>query len=589
MSRFLFRSLLAGFFAALPFARGAAGYLDNAALEGVLQKLQSDYPALVRFEKAAQTGPSNAVWRVEAGLGSAAERRSRPALLVVAGAEGTDLAGTSVALSWLEGLVRTNAQMTATNKLLETTTIYLFPRLNPDAAAAYFNNPVAEQSVNARPADEDHDGLTDEDGPEDVNGDGLVTSMRIKDPEGDYIEDPLEPRLLLKTDKARGETGVWRVLTEGRDNDKDNEWNEDAAGGVNLNRNFPFGYKFFAPDAGLHPVSEPETRALADFIVNHHNIAAVFTFGAADNLIQTPKSEAGGKRPPTLIQDSDIAFYRELGKLHRNALGLKKELSGSTEPGTFSDWMYFHRGRLSLAARTWNPAVDVELAKDKKKDSEKPKDENKAAPTPDESKPDEKPAVKPEEKKDKPAEDDKRNEQERAFLKWADAHATNRFVPWKSFEHPDFPGKTVEIGGLAPFAQTNPPESLLPALSEKHGAFLTQLAGKLPRLHVRKTEIRHLGKSVYDLVLHIENSGYLPTSLAQGMTAQEVRPVRVVLRVPESAVLSGERITRFDVIPGSGGSREARAILHLPHARNLDFEVISDCAGIIQSSVALPE
>src|SRR6185503_11696796 len=172
----------------------------------------------------------------------------------------------------------------------------------------------------------DHDGLVDEDGPDDLNGDGLITSMRIEDPEGEFILDPTDSRLLIKADKTKGEKGVWRLLSEGRDNDHDDEWNEDGPGGVNFNRNFPYNYKFFAPWAGLHQVSEIETRALADFVVAHPNIGIVFTFGAADNLIQTLKSEAGGKRPPTAISDDDIPYYRELGKAWREELGLKKEL-----------------------------------------------------------------------------------------------------------------------------------------------------------------------------------------------------------------------------------------------------------------------
>src|SRR5205085_7544642 len=118
---------------------------------------------------------------------------------------------------------------------------------------------------------------------------GLITWMRIQDPEGEYILDPVDPRLMMKADKSKGETGAWKLLTEGRDDDHDGAFNEDGPGGVNFNRNFPYNYKFFTPDAGINQVSEIETRVLADFVVDHPNIAIVFTFGAADNLVQTPK------------------------------------------------------------------------------------------------------------------------------------------------------------------------------------------------------------------------------------------------------------------------------------------------------------
>ena len=34
----------------------------------------------------------------------------------------------------------------------------------------------------------------DEDGPEDLNKDGVITVMRVKDPAGDYMIDPDDPR-----------------------------------------------------------------------------------------------------------------------------------------------------------------------------------------------------------------------------------------------------------------------------------------------------------------------------------------------------------------------------------------------------------
>ena len=365
------------------------------------------------------------------GTGAREKRRQQPALLAVAGIEGNDLAGSASLLAWTEQLASDYSTDPKVRELLDSTTLYVFPRLNPEAAELFFAKPKLETEVNSRPVDEDHDGLVDEDGPNDLDADGRITWMRVQDPEGDYIVDPQEGRLLMKADRAKGEAGGWRFFREGRDDDHDEAWNEDGKGGVNLNRNFPYNYRFFAPGSGRNPVSEPVTRKLADFVVAHPNIGIVFTFGAADNLVQTPKGEPA-KRPPTAILEDDLPFYRELGKSWREALGLKKELTGGSEPGSFSDWMYFHRGRLSLAARAWSPALQLELSK-----TREAKTEEKPAPdkAPADSGP-QKEAKPPEgtEKKGPPGakpEDDKRNEEDRAFLKWADQNWPEAFVPWK--------------------------------------------------------------------------------------------------------------------------------------------------------------
>ncbi len=564
------------------WAASTVGYQDNKPLISQLKELASEHKKTLRATKVCDTPGKNEVWRVELGSGTEDERAKRPALLLVAGIEGNDLAGTAIAVAWIERLATNYASDEKVRKLLDSTTIHVWPRVNPDGAKAYFTKPQRETTTNDQPVDDDHDGLVDEDGPDDLDGNGVITSMRVEDPDGEFIIDPQEPRLLLKADRLKGERGAWKLLAEGRDNDGDNQWNEDSIGGVNFNRNFPYGFKFFAPGSGKHQVSEVETRALADFIIAHPEIGIVFTFGAADNLAQTPKGEAP-KRPPTALHEDDVAWYRELGKAWRDGLGLKKELNGVTEPGTFSDWMYFHRGRLSLAARAWSPALQVELAKTKPKD-EKPKDD--AAKKDDETKPEKPDGEKKPAEKNKEA--DTRNEEERSFLKWADENAKESFTPWKDFSHPDFPGKKVQIGGFVPFAKTLPPEKFLGDLQEKQGRFLTDLAGKLPRIGVRKVELKHLGESVYDVTVHIENTGYLPTALAQGSLSREILPTRVVLKSEVKSLLSGTKSVALSSI-APGESKEARWVVLAKGLKQLDIEVISTLGGRLQQRIELRE
>ena len=571
----------------------ALEYPSNKELARRLQELARAYPDLVRLHSLAKVSGKQEVWLAELGGGGPEKRLKQPAMLAVAGIDGNDLAGSVSLLAWAEGLVRTYGNDPNIKQLLDTTTLYVIPRMNPEAAEYFFAKPKMELEVNPRPVDDDHDGMADEDGPEDLDGDGQITWMRVRDPEGEYLLDPVDSRLLLKADRAKGEVGAWKLYSEGIDNDHDEDWNEDGPGGVNFNRNFSYNFRFFAPWSGAHPMSEPPTRALADFVVGHPQIGLVFTFGASDNLAQTPKGEAA-KRPPGAIHEEDLPFYRELGKSWRESLGLKKELSGNSEPGSFSDWMYFHRGRLALAARPWSPAQQLELAKTKDaKPEEKPKAEapagNAAAATNQVAKPDSVKAAeekKPTAKKDEP---DNRNEEDRALLKWIDQNAPAAFAPWKPFQHPDFSKQQVEIGGFAPFAKSNPPQSLLEELARKHLQFLTSLAGKLPRIGIRKIKVKALGNGVFDLTVQIENTGYLPTALAQGTLAREVNPTRVVLDVDEKAILSGARRTMLESIEGSGGMKEVRYVLNGNGRQKVQVEVISTLGGTARATIDLKE
>ncbi len=567
----------------------AKEYRDNRALGRHLVSLAEQNPDLLRVTDMVRSLGKRKVWLVEIGKGDEPDRQTRPAMLVVAGIEGNDQIGSSVAAAWLQRLIETYGDDDEITELLETATIYIIPRLNPDAAEHFFARPKRETSLNDQPVDDDHDGFVDEDGPEDLNDDGLITWMRIEDPEGKYILDPKDNRLLLKADHLKGEVGAWRYLIEGVDNDRDERWNEDGPGGVNFNRNFPYDHKFFACDAGVHPVSEAETRALADFIVEHPNIGLIVTYGAADNLLKAPKSARppGRRNPLTAIDEDDGGYYKLMGELYRETLGIDKELEGASEPGTFSDWMYYHRGRLSLAARAWSPEMAVAMSETAEKDSKEI-----------EEKADEgaEPSSEPEREKDekrtpKSGKDDgdKRNEQERKELKWFDEHWPDAFIEWQPVEHPDFPKQRVEVGGYRPFALSNPPTQMVEQIAAKQADFLTIAAQRLPRIGVRKTEARHLGRSVYEIEIQIENTGFLPTVLSHGQRTREVHPTRLIIKLEDNCLLSGRRITTLPTIRGSGGMVEQRFVIRAPGQEKIDFEVVSMLAGRLEGTVDLPK
>ncbi len=573
-----------------------------ATLAERLQSLARSNRSIVRVKSVARSLGKRDVWLVELGRGSDAARGARPAMLLVAGIEGNDPVGTAAAVGWVERLAGQYKSDETVRTLLDSTTLYVFPCVNPDAAAACFAKPLLERAVNDKPVDDDHDGMKDEDGPDDIDGDGQIVSMRVLDPDGEYIADPREPRLLIRADKAKGQRGQWRLLTEGCDDDRDERWNEDGVGGVNFNRNFPFRYEWFSAVSGVHQICEAETRALAEFVVNHQNIGIIFTFGAADNLVQTPRADSTGPttgpaaRIVTSISERDLPYYRFLGETYRKTLGLEKELQGVSQPGTFSDWMYFHRGRLSLAARAWSPTMQLELSGEKPK--EVPKDDaakaveggdgeaGKATSGRSGTKAG---SVKAGAKTSpaRPSEPAEAASQDRDFLQWLDKNAPDRFVAWHAFDHPDFPGKTVEIGGFVPFAKTVPPEKELERLLTRHADFLTTLALRLPRIAIRKVESKHLGNSVYELKIEVENTGYLPTALRQGEVTNEVYPTRVVVDLDPKAFLSGTRMTRLTAIEGCGGMKEVRCTVLVPERKAVKISAVSMLGGSAETTLQL--
>lgn len=230
-----------------------------------------------------------------------------PAIMVVANMEGNYPLASEAALR-LSGLLTG-----AWREELDAHRWYILPAANPDGYARFFASPLAYDCVNDRPFNEDKDDATDEDGPDDLNGDGFITMMRQSHPEGRWLAIADNPVLMKQADRGKGETGTYRLFGEGIDNDGDGEINEDGPGGANPGHNFPHGFEHYTATDGLWAASEPETRAILRFAFDHPEIAMVLVFGQSNTLKKVPessrKSEATQdkyKLPKWMARELDI-------------------------------------------------------------------------------------------------------------------------------------------------------------------------------------------------------------------------------------------------------------------------------------------
>jgi len=312
-------------------AQAPPKYRDHAGLTKALQALAGTAKATARLESIGKTRGGRDIWALEIANPGGVPKDKRPALLIAAGFEGDHLAGSEIALSVAEALLKGAGADPAIKQRLDACTFYIVPRVNPDGAEGFFAAVKTGRRTNTAPRDDDNDGRVDEDGPEDLNGDGLITVMRVNAPGGEYMIDPEEPRLMKRADPKKGESGAYRLFTEGTDNDGDGFINEDPPGGTDINRNFAHEYPYYKPDAGPHMVSEAESRALMDFVVVHRNIAAVLTFGESDNLIVPPTS--AGRLGPA--RELDLVRFAEAAAAGARTAGFIQTGGGMGRGGRF--------------------------------------------------------------------------------------------------------------------------------------------------------------------------------------------------------------------------------------------------------------
>lgn len=488
----------------------------------------------------------------------------RPALLVVAGARAAHRIGTDVALAFIERLSGSYGRDSSVTALLDRATVLVLPQLSPDVAPGSSGGPVRVRTRNDSPFDDDRDGWIDEDAPDDLNGDGLITMMRIADPTGEWTEDEQDPDLMRIADPARGDSRSWRLLIEGVDDDNDGRWNEDPPGGVDVGINFPRSYPWFTEAAGDYPVSAPETRALAELLTSHDEIAAVVVLGTRDNLLSPwnsrpgkadgPGDEGEGRprEPLKTVLAEDAPWFADISRRYLEATGRSASDTLGVEPeaGGPVSWAYFDMGRWSFGSSVWTPpALPDESATEEPTGEDEIPADGAVAPGDGAS------AAQKGPPGDK-SPDDERTAAERRLLRWIQANRPGDFVAWSPVNHPDFPDRLVEVGGLVPYARWTPPAALRDSIIDGEIDFLIELGSLLPRIEIVEASSESLGDGTFRITARIANEGFLPTRTTVGGQLRRPRSIRVDFVTNGQEVASGRKIQTIEAIPGSGAASE---------------------------------
>jgi len=538
--------------------------LEDRSLRLALRRLEGDHTGRAHLMSIGNSrgGRSIDVLRIAEGE----LRPGRPALLLVAGMEGTQAWTSSLALDHARSLLEGYGEDDAITALIDTTTIYVLARANPDGCERRFESPQAERLASGRGVDDDRDGREAEDPIADLDGDGAVLWMRVPDPEGEWIADPADPRILKLANRERGERGVYALHREGRDADGDELVAEDDELNTEWHRNFPALWEEHAARAGRFPGEEPGVKAVMDFVLTHTEIALVVAYGELDDLGSPPPKLAGGKRGTESPgrPEADVTLLTELGR--RYAETVKSPRAGSKdEEGRLQTWLVQHRGMQCISVHPWSAPAEMPEAEES---AGEPVDESEA----DEAATEEVPEA-VEEDAPEPSDDAK-------TLAWLEAHEVDAYRDWKPFEHPDL--GPVEIGGWMPHARIEPPAALRDTIADEHFQFLLQLAAELPRVEVVECTARSLGHDVYDVTVVIENAALLPFTTAASRQADAPRPIRVGLNFSESdELLAGPVRVMVDELAGTGGRHTMNWLVRTSDPESVSVRVVSDHAGIV--------
>jgi hypothetical protein len=488
---------------------------------------------------------------------------AKPGHWICGSTHGNEFTGTEVCLYTIDKLVSLYGSDDEVTDLIDNCVFYICPIVNPDGVYNSVEKDIPQRG-NSLMKDDDEDGKINEDGPDDLNGDGYLTYFRYKDPKGNYVQDEVDPRVMIrlgrdeKTDKER-----WSMIREDKDNDGDGKRGEDGEQGFDMNRNFPEGWfddEGYQGGTGDYPTSAPEVRALAEFFTNQPNIIMAqffhtsggFTYrpmGYSSDESMDPKDIAvydlimgkkyvemlGGEVPEAWTEPDSISKYKkELQKAGRNKYAVKRGYEMPREWiasynekedkrygfGLQADWAYQQMGTWSLTTELWNYRKDLPGHTFEGEDAYA--------------------------------------QFQRAAIKYQEDEFDGKlFIDWKPYKHPEL--GDGEIGGWrAQYGSNNafPGESLI-KICDTHWDYEKWRAGLMPRITIEEASGKVLDKTgqyrIIQVTAKVRNQGKLATHLARGDRLARSRQDVVWLTGDRDDLvfLQGNAFQRIGVLDGT--------------------------------------
>ena len=177
-------------------------YHDYAAVTRVIESLAREHPKRVKLESLGKSYGKRDMWALTITNFEKGKPEERPAFYIDGGIHANELQGPEVVLYTAWFLAESYGRNETVTRLLDERVFYLVPMLSPDSRDAHMHEPNTTHSPRSgqRPVDDDKDGLVDEDGPDDLDGDGHITQMRVRDPNGRWKPHEKHPNFLVRVE-----------------------------------------------------------------------------------------------------------------------------------------------------------------------------------------------------------------------------------------------------------------------------------------------------------------------------------------------------------------------------------------------------
>lgn len=507
-------------------------YFKHDEITEILQEFTRKYPRLCRLTSLNKTKEGRDIWLMEITDLSSGAFEEKPAYVSAGNIHAGEVTGSMNVMYLIDTLLTGYEENVEIKNILKDYTVYAIPRISPDGSEFYLTTGGMCRSVNQLyPAPQMPPGIYGED----VDGDGAVRQMRIKDPLGPWKICAEEPRLMerRKPDETEGE--FYSVYREGMVNGDPKLHCFDAPDpyGNDFNRSFPINWATDnrQPGAGPYPLYNIETKTIADFLTERTNICAFLMYHTCAGVcLYPPATQPKGTAPR-----EDLERYADFAKIVTEettypAFNIHEQFAvgqGRQDYGAFDDFVYLGRGIAGLTVECWDLDIRAGLpGKWQRPIMSEPAELHLAY--------------------------------EKQQLAWIDENmGTDVFKPWAKVDHPQL--GEVEIGGYdIKYLMQNPPIDYLQEEMQRCTRFTLRQIKTLPRIAFGEVTVCGSEQDGYEITAEIQNLRYFPTNMTE--MAKKLRLVKddmVFLKGEGVEFVAGKGAQPIGFLPGMSGIHAA--------------------------------
>lgn len=557
----------------LDFAINWKRYYTYNEWTKIMHDLQKAYPEICSIESIGKSRMGRDQYLLTITNKKSGSDLVKSAMWVDGAVHGNEVNGITCSLYLAWHLLTRYDYDPYVHEMVDNHVFYILPGLNVDANNSYVEYPNTPNNPREpyRPEDNDGDGLYDEDQTEDVDGDGELSNMYREDAKGSLRLSADSRRFVDAEDGYKG-LRFTRIGSEGFDNDGDGRINEDDIGGPDPNRNYPYGWSINSGDP--YPMSEPETRNVMEFQLNHPNIFAAFHYHNTGRLImfQAPQPVKSTPQQQQQIVEQTNRELEELRKTNKYAQKFARRVSPETQhdldvqtkivtegayilknyrpvfgglSGQAHAATYYMGGAYSYLIELWgSPSTIADRDNDGRVSDEE-------------------------------------------YMKWIDLDLGGEgWIEPHRVNHPDL-GK-IWIGGTAKkHMQRTPPSRYVEMEAEKNARFVMYCVSQFPKVEIEDATVSPITDNIYQVDITVKNDRVYPT--ASDRSVQLEKYIKDVLEIKTSSNIKLIETSGKSLRSGNSRFRGSAATpeIQMAGGEKTEFRLKGEEKRVIRAIVAM--